>query len=570
MAKITVGELLVRTLVAEGVEATFGIIDGSHIPFVVHAPRYGIRHVNCRHEEGAVHLAEGYARIARRPAVVFGSPGPGAANMLAGLTSAFAEGHAILAIGATRRRRTTDPDRGGAWQATDLVEMARPIAKSSAMVRQGERLPEMVRAAFRAMLTGRPGPAYLSIPDELLGQEIEESEAPVFEAARYRVTSVGAGDAAAIARAADLLASAKRPALHAGKGVLWAGAAAEFNALADHLGAVTTTSMGARGTVPEDHPRYFHLFDQQGSAAARGDADVQLVVGSRLGEYDFWGLPPSWSDPVATKTIQIDADAGSIGLHRPVDVPIVADARASLGALLEAVRARTPARGDTPKLAAYREKSALTMAQGSQYLMQEAKAGVHPAHLMMAVRSFSPRDAITVLDGGNTVLWGVAFHPIFEPQSFLYSVKMGYLGTGIPFAVGAKLAAPSRTVVCVTGDGAAGFNVMEMETALRAGAPVVVVVAVDEGWGMERSAFRFGGHQIDPSLGIDLAPATRYDRLAEAIGCHGEYADTFDAVVPALESAAASGKPALVHVAVDAAVNANPPGYKEFRYVRTQ
>ncbi|MBI5503666.1 MAG: thiamine pyrophosphate-binding protein, partial [Deltaproteobacteria bacterium] len=222
MAEITVGELLVRCLRAEGIDTTFGIIDGSHIPFVVAAGAYGIRHINCHHEEGAVHLAEGFARITRQPSVVFGSPGPGAANMLAGITSAQAEGHAVLAIGATRRRRTTDPDRGGAWQATDLVEMAKPITKFSAMIRQAERLPEMVRAAFRAMLTGRPGPAFIAISDELLGQKIEESLAPVYQAKNYRVTSLGAGDPAAVARAAELLAGAKRPALHAGKGVLWA------------------------------------------------------------------------------------------------------------------------------------------------------------------------------------------------------------------------------------------------------------------------------------------------------------------------------------------------------------
>lgn len=569
MAEITVGELLVRCLRAEGIDTTFGIIDGSHIPFVVAANKCGMRHVNCHHEEGAVHLAEGYARIARQPSVVFGSPGPGAANMLAGITSAYAEGHAVLGIGATRRRRTTDPDRGGAWQATDLVEMAKPITKYSAMVRQPERMPEMVRAAFRAMLTGRPGPAFIAVADELLGQMIDESLAPVYQAKNYRVTSFGAGDPGSIARAAELLAGAQRPALHAGKGVLWADAAGEFLALADHLGAVMTTSMGARGTVPEDHPRYFHLVDQQGSGAARSDADVVLVVGSRVGEYDGWGLPPAWGDPAVQKTIHIDADAMSIGLNRPVDLPIVADAKAALAALLEAVKKKTPARGDTPNLGAYREKTAQTMAQGAEYVMQEAKTGVHPAHMMMAVRGFSPRDAITVLDGGNTVLWGIAFHPIFTPNSFIYSVKMGYLGTGIPFAIGAKIAAPERTVVCVTGDGAAGFNVMEMETAVRAKANVIVVVAVDAGWGMERSAFAFGGHPIDKELGIDLPPQLSYDQIASAIGCYAERVATFDDVGAALQRAAASGRPSLIHVDVDPTVNANPPGYKEFRYVRT-
>jgi acetolactate synthase-1/2/3 large subunit len=181
----------------------FGIIDGSHIPFVAHAPRYGIRHINCHHEEGAVHLAEGYTRIRRTPSVVIGSPGPGGANMLAGLSSAHAEGHPIIAIACTRRRLTTDPDRGGAWQATNLVEMARPITKFSALVRQPERLPELMRAAFRAAMTGRPGPAFIAIPDELIGVKIDASKAPVYPASCYRMTHMGAGDPAWIEQAAE-------------------------------------------------------------------------------------------------------------------------------------------------------------------------------------------------------------------------------------------------------------------------------------------------------------------------------------------------------------------------------
>jgi len=217
MTEITVGELLAKCLQAEGIEMMFGIVDGAHIPFTSQAPRYGIRHINCRHEEGAVHLAEGYTRISRKPSVVIGSPGPGGANMLAGLTSAYAEGHPIIAIACTRRRLTTDPERGGAWQATNLVEMARPITKYSALIRQPERLPEMMRAAFRAALTGRPGPAFIAIPDELLGTKIETDKAPVYPSSHYRMTNMGAGDASWIEQAAELLANAKRPFLHAGK-----------------------------------------------------------------------------------------------------------------------------------------------------------------------------------------------------------------------------------------------------------------------------------------------------------------------------------------------------------------
>lgn len=569
MSEITVGELLIRCLKAEEVEMMFGIIDGAHIPFVSHAPAYGIRHINCHHEEGAVHLAEGYTRICGKPSVVIGSPGPGGANMLAGLSSAYAEGHPIIALACTRRRITTDPDRGGAWQATDLAGMARSVTKFSAVVRQWERLPELMRAAFRAAMTGRPGPAFIAIPDEMLALKIDEAKAPVVPAARYRMAHMGAGDPSQIEQAAAWLANAQRPFMHAGKGVLWAKAAGEFVALGDYVAAGMSTSMGARGVVPEDHPRYFFMFDMQAAGLARSEADVVLVVGSRLGEYDAWGMPPAWGDPAKQKTIQIDVDPFSIGLNRPVDLGIVADARSALTQLLTSVQAKTAPRSEMADLERYRELTAQTMAQGFQYIGATPAYGLNPGQMVAQARDFFPREAVTVLDGGNTTLWGVAYNPIYEPNSFLYSVKMGYLGTGVPFAIGAKLAAPERPVYCITGDGAAGFNLFEMETALRENAPIIVLVAVDEGWGMERSAYTFQGYPPDRHLGIDVCRQMRYDVIAQGMGCYGEKVDELEQLTPALERATASGKPAVLHVTVDKALNADPPGYKQFRTVRT-
>jgi acetolactate synthase-1/2/3 large subunit len=307
----------------------------------------------------------------------------------------------------------------------------------------------------------------------------------------------------------------------------------------------------------------------QASALARSEADVVLVVGSRLGEYDGWGMPPAWGDPSKQKTIQIDVDPNCIGLNRPVDLGIVADAKAALGALLEGVRAKTEPRGEMPDLARYRELSSQTMQQGMQYLFAPAEKGMNPGQMVFNARNFFARDAVTVLDGGNTTLWGVAYNRIFEPNSFLYSVKMGYLGTGLPFAIGAKLAAPERQVYCITGDGAVGFNIMELETALRENVPLVVIVAVDDGWGMERSAYSFQGYPPEQHYGIDLCGQMRYDLIAQGMGCYGEKVDSVDELPRALERATSSGKPALLHVVVDQKLNMDPPGYKQFRFVRT-
>jgi acetolactate synthase-1/2/3 large subunit len=277
-----------------------------------------------------------------------------------------------------------------------------------------------------------------------------------------------------------------------------------------------------------------------------------------------------WGDPARQTTIQIDADPMSIGLNRPVDLGLVADARLALAALLEAVRKRTAARGAPADLARYREKSAETMQTGIAYLGSPCTGGVNPGRMVMAVRQHFPPESITVLDGGNTTLTGVAFHPILSSPSFLYSVKMGYLGTGLPFALGAKLAAPGRPVCLVTGDGALGFHPMELETAARENLPVVVVVAVDDAWGMEKTAYLAQGHGADEwaRRGIELARVA-YDDLARSLGCHGERVERIEEMEPALARAVASGKPAVLHVQVDSQLNTQPPGWEQFRKARS-
>jgi acetolactate synthase-1/2/3 large subunit len=380
---------------------------------------------------------------------------------------------------------------------------------------------------------------------------------------------MGAGDPASIAHAAELLASATRPFIHAGKGAHWADAGAEVVALGEYLGAPMSASLGGRGVIPEDHPHYFHSFDENGTGMARREADIVLIVGARLGEFDTWGLPPGWGDPAQQTTIQIDADPMSIGVNRPVDVPIVADAKAALAALLTAVRERTQPRTAIPGLAEYRAKSAETMAHAMAYLGEAGTTGVNPGHMVMGIRQFFPPDTVTVLDGGNTTLISVAFHPILRPNSFFHSVNMGYLGTGLPFGIGAKLAAPERHACVITGDGAMGFNIMELETAVREQVPIVVIVAVDDAWGMEKTAFIAQG--LGPrdwaNRGIEIGPV-RYDGVAQSMGCHGEYVDQVDQLQPALERAVQSGKPAVIHVQVDRDLNSKPPGWEQFRKAR--
>jgi acetolactate synthase-1/2/3 large subunit len=561
MTEMTGGELLLKCLQEEGVTVLFGVLDGSFNPFLDKLDDYGMRFVNARHEAAAAHMAEAYARIRGKPAVVIGGIGPGAANMVSGVITAHAEGSPLIVFSGQRRRNIIYPDRGGSFQNVDLLGLYKPVTKWSAGVRQWRRLPELIRRGFREATSGRPGPVYIEIPEDIMRGSGDAAAVDVWPPAQYRAGWPGAGDPALVDLAAEILTSAERPLLHAGAGVSWSGAWDEFLALADHLAAALTTSLSARGIVPEDHPRYFHALNRNALEAARTEADVVLAVGGRLGELDNWGKAPSWGDPAEQKVIQVDTDPTSIGLNCPVDLGIVGDARAVLTALLAAVKKRTEAKAEHGGFDKYRALTQEWQEQNETSLYAN-EGQINPGRMVQTVREFYPRDAITVMDGGNTSLWTASFNPIYGPRSYLYTAKFGHLGTGLPYAIGAKMAAPDRPVYLITGDGALGFNIQELETARRYGADITVIVSCDRGWGMERSSQLFA--QMGDMVECELYPETRYDLIAQAFGCHGELVDHPDELRPALERAAGSGKPALVQAMVDPMNNLAPPGLLVF------
>jgi acetolactate synthase-1/2/3 large subunit len=287
---------------------------------------------------------------------------------------------------------------------------------------------------------------------------------------------------------------------------------------------------------------------------------VVLVAGSRVGELDTWGKAPSWGPPGEQTVIHIDIDPLSIGLNRPVDVAITGDAAAVLPALVEAVQAR--ADSQLPGVRRWEEMSRFQ--HNWQEQLESAVAGdqLNPGQVVRGVRDFFPREAITVLDGGNTTIWGVSYNPIYQPRSFLYTAHFGHLGTGLPYALGAKMAAPDRPVYLISGDGAMGFNLQELETARRYNLPVIIVVIFDRGWGMERSSQMFA--RLGGMIETELFPGARYDRVAEAFGCHGALVSSLEELQPALQGAADSGLPALIQVMVEPGANLAPPGLMAF------
>ncbi len=563
MGDITGGELLLRCLHAEGVRHVHAITDGTYMMVVEALERLGaqlnMRLVVPRHEAAAAHAGDAYTRVTGKPAVVMACAGPGAANLLAGMMCAEAEGSPVVAITTTRRSDIADAYlQQGGMQVSRHLEIFKPAVKWNGKVEHWQRIPDMVRHAFRVAMSGRPGPTHILIPEDIISQRGEEDSVTILAPDRYRLTTRVPADAEAIQRAAQMLVEAELVNIHCGNGAERSGAGGEVHALAGHLGCPVTHTIRARGIIPDDHPLSFHPTCMS-RIAANGQADVVLAVGTRLGELNMWGRPPMFGEPDKQRLIQIDTEPTHIGLNRPTDIALIGDARTVLNQLLAAVRQLAAQREPHAKVAEFRALQDQFEQELDAALEDTERQPMLTGQILKACNDFFDDDAIFVMDGGNTTLWDIHYHVARRSRSVIYSMNYGHLGTGLPYSLGAKLACPEKQVYCVTGDSAFGFNLQELETAVRNDLPVIILVAVDGAYGMEKSAQQRQFGREAPWFGHDHAPV-RYDQVGIAMGCHGEYVEAATALRPALERARDSGKPAVIHVVVDPDANVDPPG----------
>jgi acetolactate synthase-1/2/3 large subunit len=500
-------------------------------------------------------MADAYARVTGKPGVCIGTVGPGAADLVPGVYAAWADSIPMVVLTAQNQTWKSYPERGS-MQSLDQTGLFAPITKWGARVTDRQRIPELAQRAFRAAVSGRPRPVHLDLHVNVLmdtgdGSELSFVPAPP---ARYRAGGGPAARPELIEEAARMLLAAERPLIHPGGGVLRSGAWDEVRELAEYLSAPVTTSMGACGAIAEDHPLCL-IAAGYGALGAQAMADAVLLVGGRLGDVDFWGRPPFWGEPDAQKLIQVDVEPESIGLNRPVDLALVGDAREVLRALLEAVKRLSPPLPERPDMDEYRATQQAWLA-GFEKQAASDKKPIHPLRLVRDVRAFFPRNAICVLDGGNTTVWAHYLNRVYEPRSFLWAADSGHLGTALPYAIGAKLARPDRPVYALCGDGAFALNMQELETAARLRLPLVIIVADDRQWGMIK-AVQMAAYDAR-YVGVDFDEVC-YDQVARACGCYGERVEEASQIRPALERAVASGKPAVLDVLVDPWVNLTPP-----------
>jgi len=557
LSMMTGGEVLARCLIQEGVKYVFGIPGDQLYPLLdsIHTSEE-IEFVTFRHEQAAAHAADAWARTTGQPGVCLGTVGPGAADLVPGVYTAFADSIPMIVLCAQNQSWRIHPDHGSS-QGLDQLEMFKPITKWGATVSHWQRIPHLVHWAVREALSGKPGPVFLDLPSDVLYMKCDEStlEDGIVPAEKYRMTRPPVGDPELISKAADMLVNAAFPLVHAGGGVLASDSAKELVEIAEHLQAPVTTSVGARGAIPEDHPLSL-VPASFGAIGAQCQSDLVLLVGGRFGDLDFWGRAPGWGDCAEQRLIQIDIAPEMIAHNRVVDLAIVGDAKSTLTELLRIVKSKLKAK-PRPEMADCREAqdSWLTdfVSQG-----KSDQVPIHPLRMVQEVRDFFPRDAISIVDGGNIAVWSIYLNRVYEPRRYLQATDSGHLGVGTGYAIGSKLAYPEKDVYVISGDGAFMFNIQELETARRLRTPFIVIVANDRAYGMIKAGQK--GLYEERYVGVDFVDV-RYDKLAEAMGCFGARVERPDEIRPALEKAKDSGLPAVLDVVVDPEVNLDPPDF---------
>jgi len=538
---MTGNEILARALKDHGVDVIFFLMGGPMIDCENACSQREIRMIDVRHEQAAAMMANAYSRLRRRPAVCMACSGPGATNLVTGVANAFVDSAPVVAIGGS----TPVSQSGmGAFQETDQVAVFRPITRWAERCSDPRRIPEFVDMAFRHAFGSRPGPVYLDMPGDVLYREVPDDQVRWTSAdggERHRPQ----GDPELVERAAALIAASERPVVISGSGVLWSEAEHELRALVEAARLPFYTTPQGRGVIPEDHPLSF--------LGARGtawrDADLVALVGTRQNYVIGYARPPR-VNPRA-KLIQIDIDPAEIGRNRHADAAIVGDAKAVLAQLVAAGGGRfhPERRGAWTSLLAGEDEEKRAE---QEKRMAAGTRPIHPLRLCKEIRDFLPRDAVLCVDGQEILNYARSAIPFYAPHS-LNSGPYGCMGVGLPFGVGAKAAMPGATVVVLHGDGSFGLNAMELDTALRHRLPLICVISNNGGWTATDR----------PKTGRNLG-FTRYDLMFGAIGCHAEYVEDPEQIRPALERAAASGKPAIINVVTDPTARAQTARYADY------
>lgn len=511
-----------------------------------------------KHEQSALHLADGYFRARHKPIACFTSAGPGAINTLIGLATAYVDSMPVILFTANVPTQFFDKDALQSLDmqhVSDINQMIRPAVKRSWQVTHIHQLPDILQNAFRIALSGRPGPVHIDLPQDVQADSID---AKVPDPENHKVSSRLLADLECIRRGADLLWKAKRPAMLIGGGVLLSEAWREMREIAEYLGAPVVTTVQGKGAIAEDHPLCLFYGGSKGSTCGNKvmqNADVILAVGCRFAEWTCSSYMPGATFNIPpTKLIHVDIDPREIGKNYPVEVPLLGDAKTCLAEILKLIRAKGSQRP-------YQESPHFRQVQEwkKEWLDRLATQlrDCRPMPMSVALkelREFLPRDAIVVGAAGHPQHQLFNEFPVYEPLTHISTGGYSTLGWCTPASIGVKLAKPEKIVVAVEGDGDFLMTCQELATAVQFDVPIVIVVMNNFGWisirDLQHSEYGsdryYGNEFLRKSTGKPYNP--RFADMARTFEAFGELVTEPEEIKPALQRAVNSGIPALVEI----------------------
>ena len=471
-------DAIMECLKAEGVDVVFGLPGGANLPTYDAFVDGGIRHVLVRHEAGGGHAAEGYAKATGRVGVAFGTSGPGATNLVTPIMDAMMDSVPVVFITGQVRTELLGTD---GFQEADTLGITMPAVKHSFLIQHPLEIPRVIHEAFYIARTGRPGPVVVDIPVDLSRAEIDYEPVTDVHLPGYQPT-VG-GNQKQIRQAAKALASARRPVIYAGGGVVNAGAAAELTELATAGRLPVTCTLMGLGAFPAPHPQWLGMLGMHGTRTANyaiDEADLIVAVGARFDDRITGKL--SEFAPRA-KFIHIDVDPAEISKNLPAHIPIVGDARNVLAKLLVEYRAvgADPARLEEwwSRIEAWRQRHPLRYDDSSD-------SEIKPQYMIEALYEATGGEAIITSDVGQHQMWAAQYYHFSQPRRWINSGGLGTMGFGLPAAMGAAVGCPDRLVCCVAGDGSVQMNMQELATCAQDQIPVKIFIMNNGYLGMVR------------------------------------------------------------------------------------
>ncbi|GHO90582.1 acetolactate synthase [Reticulibacter mediterranei] len=487
MPMVSALQFLLSALEEEGVTHIFGVPGGPLVPLYEELDRHqGIIPILAKHEEGAAFMADGYARVRRGLGVCCATSGPGATNALTGVASAYSDSIPLLLLSG--QVATSAFGKGGLQDSSgmhwnlDIVDIYRSATKFSAMLNHPQQTPHLIRRALRTALTGRSGAVHLSLPADVVKEQVWIED---LSTRHYRSQVTPAGNEQAIIQVTQLLQTARRPALFVGHGVNLAGAWRPLQTIAEILQAPVATTLKGKSAFPEQHPLSLGVFGMGGHPFAdeyllSDEIDLLMIIGTSLGELQTYGWEPKL---VANRTvIQIDIDPLEIGKNYPVDVSILGDACDILTRLREVLSFNPPFQRRDDLLL-----ERLRLQQVRYYRAEQVQgdaAVLKPSALVTKMNEIFPPETLLFVDNGNCFSWAGQYYVSQQPGSVFMALNVASMGYAVAAAIGGKVAAPDRPVVALVGDGAFAMNGMEVHTAVDAGIPVIWIVLNNGGHGM--------------------------------------------------------------------------------------